>query len=217
MSPIVSGMSGSRTVVEQRPSARPEVEARAVAALLSCVARQGLRKTTLDDVAREAGCGRATLYRYFASKQALLSAAGRSEATRIVAALRGAAGGADTLEDAVVALLVTAGVELGAHPALRFIADFEPDWLLPHLAFAGGDRFLAAAADALAPVVERFVGAADAVRAGEWIARVGLCLLCSPISPVALDDAASVRGYTREFIVPALDPLSVCVPTPTRR
>jgi len=210
-------MSASLTDREQRPSARPEVEARAVAALLSCVARQGLRKTTLDDVAREAGCGRATLYRYFASKRALLSAAGHTEATRIVAALRDAAAATDTLEDAVVALLVTAGVELGAHPALRFVADFEPDWLLPHLAFAGGDRFLAAAADALAPAVERFVGADDAIRAGEWIARVGLCLLCSPVSPVALGDEASVRGYAREFIVPALDPLSARSPAPTRR
>ena len=210
-------MSASLTDREQRPSARPEVEARAVAALLSCVARQGLRKTTLDDVAREAGCGRATLYRYFASKQALLSAAGHTEATRIVAALRDAAAATDTLEDAVVALLVTAGVELGGHPALRFVADFEPDWLLPHLAFAGGDRFLAAAADALAPAVERFVGADDAARAGEWIARVGLCLLCSPVSPVALGDEASVRGYAREFIVPALDPLSARSPAPTRR
>ena len=210
-------MSASLTDRELRPSARPEVEARAVAALLSCVARQGLRKTTLDDVAREAGCGRATLYRYFASKQALLSAAGHTEATRIVAALRDAAAATDTLEDAVVALLVTAGVELGAHPALRFVADFEPDWLLPHLAFAGGDRFLAASADALAPALERFVGADDAVRAGEWIARVGLCLLCSPVSPVALGDEASVRGYAREFIVPALDPLSARSPAPTRR
>ena len=210
-------MSASLTDRELRPSARPEVEARAVAALLSCVARQGLRKTTLDDVAREAGCGRATLYRYFASKRALLSAAGHTEATRIVAALRDAAAATDTLEDAVVALLVTAGVELGTHPALRFVADFEPDWLLPHLAFAGGDRFLAAAADALAPAVERFVGADDATRAGEWIARVGLCLLCSPVSPVALGDEASVRGYAREFIVPALDPLSARSPAPTRR
>jgi AcrR family transcriptional regulator len=209
-------MASSLTQREPRPAAPRELEPRAVAALLSCVARQGLRKTTLDDVAREAGCGRATLYRYFASKQALLSAAGQAEATRIVAALRDAAASAETLEDAVVALLVTAGTELGAHPALRFVADFEPDWLLPHLAFSGGDRFLAAATDALTPPLERFVGD-DAPRAAEWIARVGLCLLCTPVAPVALDDVAAVRGYTREFIVPALDPLSTRSSAPTRR
>jgi AcrR family transcriptional regulator len=210
-------VSGSLAEPEAVSPARPDLEARGIAALLSCVARQGLRKTTLDDVAREAGCGRASLYRYFASKQALLSAAGHAEATRIVTALRDAAAATDTLEDTVVALLVTAGTELGAHPALRFVADFEPDWLLPHLAFAGGDRFLAAATEALAPAVESFVGTADAPRAAEWIARVGLCLLCSPTAPVTLDDDASVRRYAREFILPALNPLSVRSPAPTRR
>lgn len=217
MSPIVSRVNALVADRGQRAPARPEVEARAVAALLACVARQGLRKTTLDDVAREAGCGRATLYRYFASKQALLSAAGHAEATRIVAALRDATTTAETLEDAVVAILVTAGAELGHHPALRFVADFEPDWLLPHLAFDGGDRFLAAAAAALAPALDRVVGPDHATRAAEWIARVGLCLLCSPASPVALDDEASVRAYAREFIVLALNPISVRSSSPTRR
>jgi AcrR family transcriptional regulator len=210
-------MSAALTEREPGPPAPRDLEPRAVAALLTCVARQGLRKTTLDDVAREAGCGRATLYRYFASKQALLAAAGHAEATRIVGALHDAAAAADTLDDAVVALLVTAGTELGGHRALRFVADFEPDWLLPHLAFTGGDRFLAAAAAALAPTLRRFVGADDAPRAAEWIARVGLCLLCSPASPLALDDEASVRAYAREFIVPALQPFSVRSPAPTRR
>src|SRR5260370_27693897 len=126
MSPIVSGVRASLIEGERRPPPPRELEPRAVAALLACVARQGLRKTTLDDVAREAGCGRATLYRYFASKQALLDAVGQAEATRIVDALRDAADTADTLEDAVVALLLTAGTELGAHPPFPSLAHFAP-------------------------------------------------------------------------------------------
>ena len=38
---------------------------RIVDATLRCVGRWGLAKTTLDDVAREAGCSRATVYRLF--------------------------------------------------------------------------------------------------------------------------------------------------------
>jgi TetR/AcrR family transcriptional repressor of uid operon len=192
---------------------------RAVEALLSCVARQGVRKTTLDDVAREAGCSRATLYRYFASKQAVLDAALRSEAIRITAALAAAADAAVTIEDAVVALLVTAGAELGHHPALRFVATFEPEKVLPHLAFAGGDQFLAAATETLAPMLVPHVGAEQAPRAAEWITRVGLCLLFDPVPPVDLDDEPAVRAYAREFIVPAVaaDPERSQRPTPTRR
>jgi TetR/AcrR family transcriptional repressor of uid operon len=192
---------------------------RAIGALLSCAARQGVRKTTLDDVAREAGCSRATLYRYFASKQAVLDAALRTEARRISAALAAAAATAVTVEDAVVALLVTAGAELGQHPALRFVATFEPEKVLPHLAFAGGDQFLAAATETLAPMLAPHVGAEHAPRAAEWITRVGLCLLFDPVPPVDLDDEPAVRAYAREFIVPAVaaDPVRSQPPTTTRR
>ncbi len=47
---------------------------RVLDAALTCVGRVGLAKTTLDDVAREAGCARATVYRCFANKQQLLVA-----------------------------------------------------------------------------------------------------------------------------------------------
>ncbi len=196
---------------------RAELEGRAVEALLACVARQGLRKTTLDDVAREAGCSRATLYRYFASKQAVLEAALVSEGDRVAAEVRAASAEADTLEDALVAVLVTAGRELLHHPALTFVAAVEPERLLPHLCFAGGDRFLASAGAALAPALERFVGPERADRAGEWVARVGVSLLTSPNPPVALDDEPAVAAYVPEFILPAVAGSTVRSPAAFRR
>src|SRR5262249_19004848 len=108
-----------------------------------------------------------------------------------------------TLEDAVVAVLHTAGVEVGEHPALRFVAAVEPERLLPSLSFAGGDEFLAAASNALAPALERFVPGRS-VRAAEWIVPVGLSLWCNPTAPVSLTDRECVRMYARAFIVPAL-------------
>jgi AcrR family transcriptional regulator len=180
------------------------VHERAVEAALVCIARHGLGKTTIDDVAREAGCSRATLYRYFDGKAELLRTVVRVEVERIAEEIRTAADDAETLEDAVVAMLHTAGRELGEHPALRFVADFEPERLLPHLTFAGGDRFLGRASDALAPCLERFVPGRGA-RAAEWIARVGLTLWMCPHGPVSLSDTESLRAYVRAFVVPALD------------
>ena len=43
-------------------------------AMAICVARSGLAATTLEDVAREAGCSRATLYRYASGKAQILGA-----------------------------------------------------------------------------------------------------------------------------------------------
>lgn len=181
------------------------IHERAVAATLTCIARHGLGKTTIDDVAREAGCSRASLYRYFGGRAELVGAAVQAEAARIADQVRAAADTADTLEDALVAIVHTAGVELGGHPALRFVADFEPELLLPHLTFSGGDRFLARASAAVAPSLERFVpGRAE--RAAEWVARVGLTLWLCPSGPVSLADPERLRAYLRAFVVPAIDP-----------
>ena len=80
-------------------------EQRLLEATLVCLARHGIAKTTLDDVAREAGVSRATLYRYFPGKQALLSAAVTAEAARIAATVDAAGAQARDLEDAVVAMM----------------------------------------------------------------------------------------------------------------
>ena len=181
------------------------VETRALGATLVCIARHGLSKTTIDDIAREAGCSRATLYRYFGSRQDLVAAAVHAEALRVGDLARRVAGSATTLEDAVVGVLGVAGRELGEHAALRFVAEVEPEQLLPYLTFAGGDRFLQDAAEAIAPCFARFVGA-DATRAAEWIARIGLALWLSPTAPVSLSDSETLRGYVRAFVLPAIEP-----------
>jgi len=187
----------------------PTIRERAVAATLTCIARHGLAKLTVDDVAREAACGRATLYREFGSKRALVATVVGLEAERVVAALRDAATAAETLEDAVVAVLVTAATEVDSHAALRFVAAFEPELLLPYLTFSGADRFLAWSAAQLAPMFSRFVPPTDTERVAEWVARVGLVLWCSPTAsstPVVLGDPSSVRPFVRQFVLPGISP-----------
>src|ERR1700704_474552 len=111
-------------------------------ATLACVARVGLGKTTLDDVAREAGLARATLYRYFPGKQPLISALVAREASRLGADLVDATADCSTLEDAVVELVTTAVARLEAHTALQSVRLVEPQVLLPYLAFRRADDFL---------------------------------------------------------------------------
>ena len=56
-------------------------EQRIVDATTRCIARWGVAKTTLDDVAREASCSRATVYRLFpGGKDAVLEATGNIRA-----------------------------------------------------------------------------------------------------------------------------------------
>jgi AcrR family transcriptional regulator len=182
------------------------MEGRAIDALLACVARQGLTKTTFDDVAREAGCSRATLYRYFDNKVALVAATVANEAAHLRDAVATAVDATDSLEDALVAILTTSGRELASHRALGFLLAFEPEVVLPHLAFAGGDRLFAVATPIAAAPLMRFLAPEQAAIAGEWTIRALLAYLPSPTSPFDLTSEDGARALVREFLLPACDP-----------
>jgi AcrR family transcriptional regulator len=200
----------------QAPSLSPTIEDRAVQAMLACVARHGLAKTTFDDVAREAGCARATLYRYFGGKRQLVRLTVTRESARIAAGIRDAAGAEPTLEDAVVAIVVRAAQELREHDALQFLFAFEPELVLPHVTFDAGNRFLVAAGSAVAPALTRFLPAERAERAAEWLARVVLTHAVSPTSPIDLTDESEARSLVLEFVLPGLAGAESAVPsTPT--
>jgi AcrR family transcriptional regulator len=112
------------------------LEARIIAATLRCVARWGVAKTTLDDVAREAGCGRATIYRTFAGgKASVLDATLQHELARAIATVDAAVRDLDSLEDVLVAGTTAATRFVRGHEALAFLMAHEPDAVVPLVAF----------------------------------------------------------------------------------
>ncbi len=175
---------------------------RVVDAALTCIGRVGLAKTTLDDVAREAGCARATVYRCFPNKPRLLSALVDRETRQLRDAVVVAAGSTKTLGDAIVAVITTSVGTLRENPALTFVATHEPELLLPFLAFEREDAVLRTAAALVAPAFTRFLAHRDATRLGEWIARITLSYLCSPSESFDIGDAGHVRALVDDFVLP---------------
>ena len=158
------------------------------------VARVGLAKTTLDDVAREAGCARATVYRCFPGRQALLRAVLDREVATFGARVIDAAGSADSLGDAVTAVVLTAADTFRSHAALVFVLAYEPEIVAPQLSFErGSDMLLTAALAVLIAASPRFVEADRAERLGEWVARLTLSYLLNPFRAVAARRSRHVR------------------------
>ncbi|MFA5884703.1 MAG: helix-turn-helix domain-containing protein [Acidimicrobiia bacterium] len=187
-----------------------DATARAVTATLACIARSGLAKLTVDDVAREAGASRATIYRAFPSRQALVAAAVASEADRICGAIADAVAAAVDLDDVVAQVVLVGTRELSACAALRFVAEHEADLLYPHLEFAGGDRLYAEVGRRLAPA---FAGrCAEPERAAEWVARFALSLHWAPVPLVDPTDAAAVRRVVATYVTPGI---AARVPVPS--
>lgn len=171
-------------------------------ATLECIARFGLAKTTLEDVAREAGCARASVYRWFTSKQQLIAALVEREVARLGNRLLADAADAVTLGDAVTAVVTGAARALLDHRALVFVTTHETEALLPYLTFERESAVLGAAAVLVAPAFERFLPAAEATRLGEWIARITFSYLCSPSADVDVCDPQSVRALVDDFVLP---------------
>lgn len=182
-----------------------EVGERVIAAALRCIARWGMAKTTLEDVAREAGCSRATLYRAFSGgKAAVFAAVADAELHRLESSVREIVAAASDLEDALVAAVTTIGRHLADHPVFQFLLLHEPGLVLPHLAFHELDALLTRVRAFGGPLLAPWLGAEEAAGTAEWVARIVISHTCSPAAGVQLTDDASVRRLVRSFVLPGL-------------
>jgi AcrR family transcriptional regulator len=187
------------------PVAGGSQEERILDAALVCIARWGLAKTGLDDVAREAGVSRATVYRAFpGGKDAVIEAVASAELARFFAAVDGRLAAAESLEDLLVAGMTEAGTRIATHAALRALVSFEPEVILPRLAFDRMDDVLARCTAFAAPRLARFLDEATAPRVAEWAARVVVSYSSWPSVDLDLTDEASVRRVVRQLFLPAL-------------
>ena len=155
-------------------------------------------------MAREAGCSRATLYRYFDGKAALVRRTVDVEVTRMTSAAVDAALAERDVDDAILAVVLTAARGLASHRALWFLLTYEPESIVSHLAFAEGDFVIVWVGDALAPAFARWLSRADAQRAGEWIARVLRSYVLMPQPSIDLTDRDAAREFLGELVVPGL-------------
>ena len=180
-------------------------EERVAEAALRCVARWGVAKTTLDDVAREAGCSRATVYRlYPGGKDGLVAAVARREVARFLEQLADAMAAATTVEDCLTAGITEATRRMRAHGALQFLLTYEPGAVLPQVAFRHFDAVLAVAGAFTAPHLERWLAPEQAARAAEWATRIVLSYSFNPADGVDAADEASVRRLVTTFVLPGL-------------
>ena len=148
---------------------------------LACLARHGTAKTTVDDIARESGVSRATVYRAFpGGRDEILGAVVDTEMARLFSALGVRLGNAGDLTTALVGGIVEASTRLRDHAALHFLVEHEPGMILGHLAFDESDRLLVTASRFTAPFLARWMSPDEAERVAEWAARIVLSYAIAP-------------------------------------
>jgi AcrR family transcriptional regulator len=181
------------------------LEDRILGATLRCMARWGVAKTTIDDIAREAGCSRATIYRAFpGGKDALVAATWSSQAGAFFIALAAEIDRQDSLEDALVVGLTESSRAIASHEALHYLVEHEPGVILPYLSFDGIDPLLDWASEFAVPCFARFTDAESARHLGEWMARILVSYNFGPSSSSDFTDPAETRRFLSTFVLPGL-------------
>ncbi|MGO8875882.1 MAG: TetR/AcrR family transcriptional regulator [Acidimicrobiales bacterium] len=173
------------------PSPRAaDSRARVLGAAVRCVARFGISKTTVDDVAREARLSRATLYRLFpGGRDEIVETMVAAEIGAYFGSLAARLEGVEDFEERIVVAMTAAAAELVGHRALGFVLAHEPELVLPHVSFAQFDRVLEVASRFFAPYLAGLLAPEDARRVGEWVTRLVLSHVACPAD--SLDEASS--------------------------
>lgn len=157
---------------------------RLLEATYACVARYGIAKTTVEDVARQAGLSRATVYRHFpGGKDQLVNATIAWESSRFFERLAVAVADAPDLETLLADALMFAHVAFEEHAVLQKVLETEPELLLPQLTVENA-RLIAFVSTFLAGPLERarnrLTPGLDVGRAAEHIARLVLSFVGTP-------------------------------------
>lgn len=185
--------------------AADDLERQVVEATLRCVSRWGFAKTTFDDIGREAGMSRATVYRVVpGGKDRLVELVIRHELGRVVHELDAEAAQAATLED-LACLGVSAGLRLvREHEALNFMITHEPEEVLPRFAFHRLDSLFELVSELAGPHLRRFLPE-DAIRpAAELLVRVVLSYSFHPSEVVDPNQPETIRRLVQIYLLPAV-------------
>ncbi len=154
-------------------------------------AERGIGAVAMGDIARAAGCSRATLYRYFPDRHELHLAYVHREARRVGRLVAADVAKVADPEQRVATAVLAAVRRVRASPSLAA-------W------FGAGDAAATAELAQSSPVIEALGRTAvDDPLAARWVVRVIVSLLTAP-GRTAVEERAMVE----RFVVPALRPVA---------
>ncbi|MEV0548951.1 TetR/AcrR family transcriptional regulator [Nocardia salmonicida] len=187
------------------------VEERILDAALVQFERVGVRKTTIEDIAKAADVDRATVYRRIGSRDDVVSAAFEREVRRLLVDLGEIPARHDTFDDIVVDVFTTVITRWRAHPLVERLLTLEADRLLPQLTVDGASFFLlsvAASTEIIRKVLadNRFPDIPDLGARVEVVCRVVHSLILQPVGTIDTGSGQALAAFARTYVLPILVP-----------
>ena len=187
---------------------RAEVRDRILTATIEVVAGTGLAGLRMEEVARVAGVGRATLYRYFpGGKEQLVNEAITWEVGRFFRDLALEVADAPDLRGRLERGLMFAHRSMAGHEALATVLEADREQFLPRL-HETSPLVVGVVRDYLTPAVaaEQLRPGVDVDEAAEYLARMVLSFIPSPGQWDLTDPAEVARLVDRQFLAGILTP-----------
>ncbi|WP_163889698.1 TetR/AcrR family transcriptional regulator [Mycolicibacterium hippocampi] len=190
------------------PAESPDARTRIVDAVRDLAELTGLRKLSMDEVARRAKVGRATLYTYFPGRDALLAAAVAEDLARLTDAVTRAASDYEDADERLVHGFAQAYRSLRQHGPLSAILRINPEILLPFVITDSRDTL-----DMGSALIDTSLGLHDLdetsrAALSEHVTRLLHTLMLVPRTSLGLEDRDGPERYARAFLVPVRRHLS---------
>ena len=187
-----------------------ETTARILAATIEQAELVGMRRITMEDVARRSGVGRATLYRRFPTKAVLIDAVVLAEARRYLEGSAQARAHAETFEDRMVYSTVFSVTFMREHALLKKLLRTEPETILPSLTIDAGAILDYATEHTMGLLRTELYGTSKTTQAqerhlrtvSELHTRLTLSFIVTPHTSINLATIDDTRSYVRNYLMP---------------
>ncbi|CAM3853403.1 TetR/AcrR family transcriptional regulator [Smaragdicoccus niigatensis] len=183
------------------------VEARILDAALVQFEKVGFRKTTIEDIARQAGVDRVTVYRRIGSRDDVVQAVVSREVAATLAELDELPAKHDNIDDLIADIFVTIIVKWRNHALVQRMLVLEPERLVTKLTIDGELTFTMSVA-ATASALRRAVSSGlvpeptDLETRAELVCRVVHSMILAPYGQLRNADEQHLDAFARKFLVP---------------
>ena len=189
-----------------------EITARILAATIEQAELVGIRRITMEDVARRSGVGRATLYRRFPTKAALIDAVVLAEARSYLEGSAQARAHAETFEDRMVYSTVFSVTFMREHALLKKLLRTEPETILPSLTIDAGAILDYASEHTMGLLRAELYGTSATTETqerhlrtvSELHTRLTLSFIVTPHTSINLATIDDTRTYVRNYLMPMI-------------
>ncbi|HEY2578214.1 MAG TPA: TetR family transcriptional regulator [Streptosporangiaceae bacterium] len=170
----------------------------------------GLRRSTMEDIARRCGLSRITIYRRFPKKENLVEAVVLRELHSFLGDLVTVGGDDISPADRIIERVAFALHYLRGHSLLRRLLRTEPEAILPSLTVNGGPVVDMAREHSAAFIRRDLFGGAtpppEVERRIQTVAELGvrivLSFILTPSSAIPMNTLDEARAFARELIAP---------------